>query len=297
MSQPVLNWALVQWKHQDYRHRLTTGFLLFWRPVHGCRNSSCLCSAACYEVGISSVLNSRERGKSDLWGCLSLKGASFLLLMVPAGCPQLLSLEISHRFHTLGEILKSRNGIEPSSPSSSFPGKAGIVLCVCKDLPLFLNSYTVFVALWLKSQCYAVCISYWPLLRFVLSCGVSFVRVPQTLDVLLHLPRPVLGSAAALLRSDGDAPLAFVTCFFPFVEAFRARAHICESAWMFPVVGLYSMCLLCWLFPKRGPETCREQDLVRTWTSSIVTLTDDFREPYLVTPQINLYKSALTLTL
>lgn len=53
---------------------LVNGFVLFWRPVSDHRNYPCLFPNACYEVGISSLQNYGERGKSALLGCTSLRG-------------------------------------------------------------------------------------------------------------------------------------------------------------------------------------------------------------------------------
>jgi len=72
--------------------------------------SCCLLRSGCFQCA-------KPRRKRALRGCFGLRGASFLLLVLSAGCPQLLSLNTSHRFNTLGEILlKIRNGVQPSSP-------------------------------------------------------------------------------------------------------------------------------------------------------------------------------------
>lgn len=94
---------------------------------------------------------------------------------------------------------------------------------------------------------------------------------------------------------DHQFPVAaFCFSLFPFVEAFRAWVHICESVWMFPTTGtLLCVSSLLFFFLKGGPERCRDQDLVRTSTSRIVTLAAGLRE--LSGPQINLHKSAFTL--
>ena len=80
--------------------------------------------------------------------------------------------------------------------------------------------------------------------------------------MLPHLPRPVLGSAADLLRGDGDAPFAFVTPFFLLLKLLGLGCMFARVSGCFLLLGLYGMCLLCLLFPKGGPETCRDPDLV-----------------------------------
>lgn len=181
--------------------------------------------------------------------------------MLSAGCPRLLSLKTSHRFNPLGEILlKTRHGIQPSSPSSSFPGEQ--------------EWYFVYVKTCHFSE--LTCIFHGSLAEIPTSCWLHLLLTASPFHFksqrllcqgatgtrCASLPRPVVGSATDLLRSKGDAPVDFVTRLFLLLKLLGPGCTFARVPGCFPLLGLYGTCLLCLLFPKGGPETCRDRDLV-----------------------------------